>query len=75
MKGLKSRLGKDRSGWVDELPNVLWAHRTSLKTSNSETSFGLTYGSEAIIPAEIGEFVYRKNEESRVEDFGKLGPT
>ncbi|GKC66597.1 hypothetical protein Tco_1099195 [Tanacetum coccineum] len=104
-----------------------------LKTSNGETPFSLTYGSEAVIPAEIGmptyrtiqwneaqneeemrlnldliqerrettaireakykkkveqyynkrvhpvlfkvgDFVYRRNEASRVENQGKLGP-
>ncbi|GKC86477.1 reverse transcriptase domain-containing protein [Tanacetum coccineum] len=43
-----------RVGWVDELPNILWAHRTILKTSNGETPFNLTYGSEVVISAEIG---------------------
>ena len=133
MKGFKSQLGRERAGWVDELPNVLWAFRTTLKSSNGETPFSLTYGSEAVIPAEIGmptfrtmmanvennddeinlnlnlleerremvaireakykkkveqyynrrvrseafkvgDFVYRKNDASRVEDQGKLGP-
>lgn len=54
MEGIKTRLGRSRAGWVDELPNVLWAHRISLKTSNGETPFSLTYGSKAVIPAEIG---------------------
>ncbi|GJW49528.1 reverse transcriptase domain-containing protein [Tanacetum coccineum] len=44
---------------TDELPNVLWAHRTSIKTSNGETPYSLTYGSEAVIPAEIGLPTYR----------------
>ncbi|GKD66982.1 reverse transcriptase domain-containing protein, partial [Tanacetum coccineum] len=134
MEGIKTRLGRERKGWVDELPNVLWAHRTSLKTSNGETPYSLTFGSEAVIPAEVGmptyrtmmikdgkdneeeirlnldllterkeaaairearykmkveqyynkrvrpmafkvgEYVYRRNEASRVEDLGKLGP-
>ena len=134
MEGIKTRLGRERKGWVDELPNVLWAHRTSLKTSNGETPYSLTFGCEAVIPAEVGmpthrtmmiksekdndeeirlnldllierreaaairearykvkieqyynkhvrpmtfkvgEHVYRRNEASRVEDLGKLGP-
>ncbi|XP_071734215.1 uncharacterized protein [Rutidosis leptorrhynchoides] len=37
----------------DELPNVLWAHRTTFKKSTGETPFSLVYGSEAVIPAEI----------------------
>ncbi|GJY91295.1 reverse transcriptase domain-containing protein [Tanacetum coccineum] len=133
MEGIKTRLGREKVRWVDELPNVLWAHRTSIKQSNRETPFSLTYGSEAVIPAEIviptyrtlmiregyneeemrlnldllqekreadavreakyktkmeqyynkkvcptgfrpGKFVFRRNEASRVEDQGKLGP-
>nr|GEW48403.1 hypothetical protein [Tanacetum cinerariifolium] len=49
MEGIKTRLGREKAGWVDELPNVLWAHRTSIKTSNGETPFILTYEKEAVI--------------------------
>ncbi|GKA55394.1 reverse transcriptase domain-containing protein [Tanacetum coccineum] len=59
MEGIKTRLGREKAGWVDELPNVLWAHKTSIKQSNRETPFSLTYGSEAVIPAEIGIPTYR----------------
>ncbi|GJW03502.1 reverse transcriptase domain-containing protein [Tanacetum coccineum] len=59
MHGLKARLGQERVGWVDELPKILWAHRTMLKTSNGKTPFSLTYGSEAVVPAEIGMPKYR----------------
>ncbi|GKC52883.1 reverse transcriptase domain-containing protein [Tanacetum coccineum] len=59
MEGIKTRLRKDKAGWVDELPNILWAHRTSLKKRNGETPFSLTYGSEAVIPAEIGMPTHR----------------
>ncbi|GJV09851.1 reverse transcriptase domain-containing protein, partial [Tanacetum coccineum] len=133
MEGIKTRLGREKAGWVDELPNFLWAHQTSIKQSSRETLFSLTYGSEAVILAEIGiptyqtlmiregyneeeirlnldllqekreaaairearyktkmeqyynkkvhlacfrpgEFVFRRNEASRVEEHGKLGP-
>ncbi|GJS82205.1 retrotransposon protein, putative, ty1-copia subclass [Tanacetum coccineum] len=57
-KGL-TRLCRERLGWVEELANILWAHRTMLKTSNGETSFSLTYGREATISAEIGMETYR----------------
>ncbi|XP_071698959.1 uncharacterized protein [Rutidosis leptorrhynchoides] len=50
---IKARLGMKHSGWVDELPKVLWAHRTMYKNSTGETPFSLVYGSEAVIPAEI----------------------
>ncbi|GJZ53075.1 reverse transcriptase domain-containing protein [Tanacetum coccineum] len=35
------------------------AHRTMIKSSNGDTPFSLTYGTEAIIPAEIGMPTYR----------------
>ncbi|XP_021975483.1 uncharacterized protein LOC110870606 [Helianthus annuus] len=54
LDGIKRRLGYGGSSWVEELPNVLWAHRTMPKTSNNETPFSLTYGTEAMIPAEVG---------------------
>ncbi|XP_071699261.1 uncharacterized protein [Rutidosis leptorrhynchoides] len=53
VSGIKKRLCKKRTGWVDELPNVLWVHRTTFKMSTGETPFSLVYGSEAVIPAEI----------------------
>ncbi|GJR34316.1 reverse transcriptase domain-containing protein [Tanacetum coccineum] len=54
LRGIKTRLEKGGSTWAEEVPNVLWAHRTMKKTSNGETTFSLTYGTEAVIPAEIG---------------------
>ncbi|XP_071718862.1 uncharacterized protein [Rutidosis leptorrhynchoides] len=50
---IKKRLYEKCTGWVDELPNVLWAHRTTFKKSTGETPFSLVYGFEAVIPAEI----------------------
>nr|GEU59958.1 protein NYNRIN-like [Tanacetum cinerariifolium] len=58
MEGIKTQLGRERARWVEELPNVLRAHRTSIKQSNGETPFSLTYISEAVIPAEIGMSTY-----------------
>ncbi|XP_071729055.1 uncharacterized protein [Rutidosis leptorrhynchoides] len=53
VNGIKKRLYEKRTGWVDELPNVLWAQNTTFKKSIGETHFSLVYGSEAVIPAEI----------------------
>jgi transposase InsO family protein len=52
--GIKTRLSTFRGCWVEEVPYVLWAHRTMTKTSTGETPFSLNYGTKAIIPAEIG---------------------
>ncbi|XP_071729264.1 uncharacterized protein [Rutidosis leptorrhynchoides] len=53
IKGIEKRLGKCKKGWVDELPLVLWAHKTTPKRSNGETPYSLAYGTEAVLPAEI----------------------
>lgn len=53
-EGMKARLGEDNRNWVEELPHVLWAHRTMIKTSHGHTPFSLVYGTEAVIPVEIG---------------------
>ncbi|GJT26660.1 reverse transcriptase domain-containing protein [Tanacetum coccineum] len=50
VKGMERRLRMAHQAWVDELPQVLWAHRTTPKSSNGETPFSLVYGSKAIIP-------------------------
>ncbi|XP_071688247.1 uncharacterized protein [Rutidosis leptorrhynchoides] len=133
VSGIKARLGLYGNEWVDELPSVLWAHRTTHKNITGETPFSLDYGTEAVIPVElvvptkrirsfnessndeglhanldileerreiaaireavnkqkiskyydkhvkpmsfkIGDYVWRNNEASRVENTGKLGP-
>ncbi|KAJ0858387.1 putative ribonuclease H superfamily [Helianthus annuus] len=51
---MKGRLRRKQKGWLEELPFVLWAYRTTPKDCNGETPFSLTYGTEAIIPTKIG---------------------
>ncbi|GKA15121.1 reverse transcriptase domain-containing protein [Tanacetum coccineum] len=59
LQGLKTRLGKAKGQWVEELPNVLWAHRKTAKTRNHCTPFSLVYGSEAVLPPKIKVPTYR----------------
>nr|GEU30675.1 reverse transcriptase domain-containing protein [Tanacetum cinerariifolium] len=54
-----SRLGEGNKNWVEELPHVLWAHLTMIKSSYGDTPFSLTYGTKAVIPTEIGMPTYR----------------
>nr|GEZ38856.1 reverse transcriptase domain-containing protein [Tanacetum cinerariifolium] len=57
--GIKARMGEGNKNWVEELPHVLWAHRTMIKSSHGDTPFSLTYGTKAVIPAEIEMPTYR----------------
>ncbi|GJX72948.1 reverse transcriptase domain-containing protein [Tanacetum coccineum] len=56
--GIKAHLGEGNKNWIEELSHVLWAHRTTIKSSHGDTPFSLTYGTEAVIPAEIGMSTY-----------------
>lgn len=56
---LKKKLGNRKGAWAEELPEVLWAYRTTVKTLMGETSFSLTYRQEAILPVEIRMPKYR----------------
>ncbi|GJZ56658.1 reverse transcriptase domain-containing protein [Tanacetum coccineum] len=53
-EGIKARLEKRRKNLMKELPHVLWAHRTMIKSSNEDTPFSLTYGTKTVILVEIG---------------------
>ncbi|XP_022144032.1 uncharacterized protein LOC111013824 [Momordica charantia] len=53
-QGLKMRLDSRKRRWAEELPEVLWSYRTTLRESTSETLFSLAFGSEAVVPVEIG---------------------
>ena len=54
LTALKKRLDSAKGKWVDELPGVLWAYRTTARRPIGISPFALTYGMEAIIPTEIG---------------------
>ena len=53
MNEFKKRLDGAKGRWAEELPNVLWAYRTTPRRSTGEPPFSLTYGAEAVKPAEV----------------------
>nr|GEV62653.1 reverse transcriptase domain-containing protein [Tanacetum cinerariifolium] len=67
-EGIKARLDTRSKNWMEELPHVLWAYRTMIKSSNRDTLFSLTYGTEAVIPAEIGMPTLRTMEVDLVQN-------
>ena len=58
---LKKRLDSAKGKWVDELPGVLWAYRTTTRKPTGISPFTITYRMEAIIPTEIGMPTIRTN--------------
>ena len=60
LKIIKSRLVRAKGAWLEELPSVLWAYRTTARTPTGEIPFNLTYGTEAVIPVEVGLISIRR---------------
>ncbi|KAA3483412.1 rve domain-containing protein [Gossypium australe] len=50
----KWSVGEAKGTWPEELPGTLWALQTTAHTVIGETTFSLVYGTEAVIPVEIG---------------------
>ncbi|XP_070026470.1 uncharacterized protein [Nicotiana sylvestris] len=61
---LKKKLEKAKGLWPELLPEVLWAYRTTRKTNTGETPYSLVYGTDAVIPVEVGEPSLRYSNES-----------
>ncbi|XP_038715016.1 uncharacterized protein LOC120008706 [Tripterygium wilfordii] len=81
LDGIKKRLESFNGRWVEELPSVLWAYRTTLRKSTGESPFVLAYGAEVVIPIEIGlptlrtqMFKEGNNDLTKDPTDGKLGP-
>ncbi|RDX66569.1 gag-pol, partial [Mucuna pruriens] len=55
LRGLRRRLEEAKGRWAEELPQVLWSYHTTPYSSTNETPFRLAFGTEAVIPVEIGE--------------------
>ena len=51
--GIKKRLTKAASAWVEELPSVLWSLRTTPNRSTQYTPFFLVHGAEAVLPTDV----------------------
>ena len=51
---LKTKLEDLKGKWVEYLPEVLWAYRTTRKSATQETPFALAFGTEAVAPVEVG---------------------
>ena len=58
---LKIKLENLKEKWVDDLPELLWAYRTTVRSTTRETSFSLAYVYEAIVPVEIGAGSLRRD--------------
>ena len=51
---LKTKLEYLKKKWVEYLPKVLWAYRTTRKSATQETPFALAFSTKAVAPVEVG---------------------
>ena len=72
LKIIKTKLDDAKGVWPEELPNFLWAYRTTARTPTGETPFKLTYETEAVIPVEVGVTSTRRAAFSEKKNDDKL---
>ena len=51
---VKTKLENLKEKWVEYLPEVFWANRTTRKSATQETLFALAFGAEVVAPVEVG---------------------
>ena len=51
---LKTKLEDLKGKWVEYLPKVLWAHRTTCKSATQETPFALAFDTKVVAPVKVG---------------------
>lgn len=52
-QGLKKRIEEIPRCWVEELPNVLWAYRTTPRSSTGISPFRMAYEVKAVSPVDV----------------------
>ena len=58
---LKTKLENLKGRWTDNLLEVLWAYRTTARSTTGETPFSLAYAYEAMVPLKLGARSLRRD--------------
>ncbi|RZS10169.1 hypothetical protein BHM03_00041340, partial [Ensete ventricosum] len=53
LEGLKKRVYSATTSWVEDIPSILWASRTTPKTPTGESPYSLAFGTEVVLPPEV----------------------
>ncbi|GFZ19982.1 hypothetical protein Acr_28g0006870 [Actinidia rufa] len=54
LRNLKARLERSKGKWAEDLPSILWAYHTTSQIPTGETPYSMVFGTESVIPVEIG---------------------
>lgn len=72
-QNLKTKLDSCKGAWPEELPNVLWAYRITIRMTTGETPFSLTYEYDAMIPIEVSVSSLRRKTYNQDQNHELLG--
>ena len=53
LKAISKKVYSHSQSWVEVLPEILWAYRTTVHSGTGETPYSLVYGCEAILPIDV----------------------
>nr|GEV95544.1 reverse transcriptase domain-containing protein [Tanacetum cinerariifolium] len=74
IEGIKARLERERTGWVDELPKER-REAMAIREAKYKTKMEQYYNQKVrLMSFKLDEYVFLRKKASRVEDQGKLGP-
>jgi len=59
---LKKKLAQAKGLWAEEIHGILWENHCIPYSTTKETPYRLTYGSDAMIPVELGETSIRRQQ-------------
>lgn len=67
---IEAWLEKAKDIWPEELPGILWAYRSTVRTPTRQTPFRLAFEHEVVISAKVGLTIYRvsHHDEGRNEE-------
>ncbi len=51
---IKTLLEGAKGIWLEELLGIVWAYKKTVKTPTGEMPFWMTFGTEAVVPVEVG---------------------
>ncbi|GFS37189.1 hypothetical protein Acr_00g0050520 [Actinidia rufa] len=72
LRNLKARLERSKSEWAEDLPSIIWAYHTTSRIPTGETPYSLVFGTESVIPVEIGVPSFRTLNFNRKGNEGEL---